>query len=87
MSPQSDSASARHKFWGKAGRTGSPAARDWDALKRDVAPIYTAPNAAAARVALEDLTERWGTKYAAITRLWESAWTEFIPFLDYTTLL
>ena len=20
---------------------------------------------------------------AAITRLWESAWTEFIPFLDY----
>ena len=57
--------------------------RDWDALKRDVAPIYTAPNAAAARVALDDLTERWGRKYAAITRLWENAWTEFVPFLDY----
>jgi transposase-like protein len=57
--------------------------KDWDALKRDVAPIYTAPNAAAARVALDDLTERWGRKYAAITRLWENAWTEFIPFLDY----
>jgi putative transposase len=57
--------------------------KDWDALKRDVAPIYTAPNPAAARVALEELTERWGTKYAAIIRLWENAWTEFIPFLDY----
>ncbi len=57
--------------------------KDWDALKRDVAPIYTAPNAAAARAALEELTERWGKKYAAITRLWENAWTEFVPFLDY----
>jgi putative transposase len=57
--------------------------KDWDALKRDVAPVYTAPNAAAARVALDDMTERWGRKYAAITRLWENAWTEFIPFLDY----
>jgi transposase-like protein len=57
--------------------------RDWDALKRDVAPIYTATNAAAARSALDDLTDRWGKKYAAIVRLWENAWNEFIPFLDY----
>ena len=57
--------------------------KDWDALKKDVAPIYTAPNAAAARAALDDLTERWGRKYAAIVRLWEHAWTEFVPFLDY----
>ncbi len=32
--------------------------QDWDALKRDVKPIYTAVNAAAARVAFEELTER-----------------------------
>ncbi|WUC07776.1 IS256 family transposase [Nocardia sp. NBC_00565] len=55
----------------------------WDALRRDVKPIYTAPNAAAARAALDDFTERWGTKYIAIVRLWENAWEEFIPFLDY----
>lgn len=59
--------------------------KDWDALKRDVKPIYTAPNPNAARTALEDLNEKWGKKYAAIIRLWESAWEEFIPFLTTTS--
>jgi transposase-like protein len=75
----------RHRAAGRPHTFRLASMRDWDALKRDVAPIYTAPNAAAARVTLEDLTERWGTKYAAIIRLWENAWNEFIPFLDYTT--
>jgi putative transposase len=57
--------------------------RDWDALKRDIKPIYTAVNAAAARAALDDLTDKWGHRYAAVIRLWTSAWEEFIPFLDY----
>ncbi len=55
----------------------------WDALRRDVKPIYTAVNADAARAALDELTERWGSKYGAIIRLWNNAWDEFIPFLDY----
>jgi putative transposase len=57
--------------------------RDWDAIKRDVKPIYTAPSPAAARAAMDELAEKWGTKYGAIIRLWENAWEEFIPFLDY----
>jgi putative transposase len=57
--------------------------RDWDRLKRDVKLIYTAPNEAAARAGLDELTEAWGARYPAIIRLWENAWTEFIPFLDY----
>jgi len=57
--------------------------KDWDALKHDVKPIYTAVNAEAARAALEELTEKWGPKYGAIIRLWNNAWEEFIPFLDY----
>ena len=57
--------------------------KDWDALKKDVRPIYTAPNAAAARVALEELTEKWGRQYGAIIRSWENAWEEFTPFLAY----
>jgi putative transposase len=57
--------------------------RDWDALRRDVRPIYTAVNAAAAREAFDQLAEQWGQRYPAIVRLWRSAWEEFIPFLDY----
>jgi putative transposase len=57
--------------------------RDWDALKRDIKPIYTAVNAAAARAAFEALQDKWGQRYAAVIRLWDNAWTEFIPFLDY----
>lgn len=55
----------------------------WESLKRDVKPIYTAINADAARVALDELSERWGAKYGAIVRLWNNAWEEFVPFLDY----
>src|SRR6201987_4701082 len=57
--------------------------RDWDALKRDIKPVYTAVNAAAARAAFDELAERWGSRYPAIVRLWNNAWSEFIPFLDY----
>ncbi len=46
--------------------------KDWDGLKRNVKPIYTAPTAAAARAAFEELTERYGSKYGAIVRLWRT---------------
>jgi putative transposase len=55
----------------------------WDELARDIKPIYTAVNAAVARVAFDELTEKWGARYPAIIRLWANAWEEFIPFLDY----
>jgi putative transposase len=55
----------------------------WDELKRDMRPIYTAVNAAAARVAFHELAEKWGARYPAVVRLWDNAWEEFIPFLDY----
>src|SRR6185312_11721130 len=57
--------------------------RDWDTLKRDLRPVYTAVNATAARAAFDELTEKWGTQYGAVIRLWENAWEQFIPFLDY----
>jgi putative transposase len=57
--------------------------RDWDALKRDVKPIYTAVNATAARSAFDELNDKWGQRYGAIIRLWDNAWEQFIPFLDY----
>ncbi len=57
--------------------------KDWDALRRDVKPIYTAVNADAAAAALDGVTDKWGKRYPAIIRLWNNAWVEFIPFLDY----
>src|SRR3954469_10422274 len=57
--------------------------KDWDPIKRAIKPIYTAVNATAARTAFEEFTETWGRRYPAIVRLWDNAWAEFIPFLDY----
>jgi putative transposase len=55
----------------------------WDELKRDIKPIYTAVNEAAARSAFEAMAAKWGERYPAVVRLWDNAWSEFIPFLDY----
>ena len=55
----------------------------WDEIKRDLRPIYTAVNATAARAAFEELAQKWGKRYPAVVRLWDNAWAEFIPFLDY----
>jgi putative transposase len=57
--------------------------RYWDELKRDIKPIYTAVNEVAARSAFEAMTAKWGQRYPAVVRLWDNAWNEFIPFLDY----
>jgi len=57
--------------------------KDWDALGRDLRPVYTAPTEEAAAARFEEFVERWGARYPAIMKLWRSAWSEFIPFLDY----
>jgi len=57
--------------------------RYWDELKRDIKPIYTAVNETAARSAFEAMAAKWGERYPAVIRLWNNAWSEFIPFLDY----
>jgi transposase-like protein len=57
--------------------------RYWEAIARDLKPIYTAPTAEAAWAAFEELEEKWGTPYPAIGRLWRAAWEQFIPCLDY----
>lgn len=55
----------------------------WDKIAGDLKPIYTAANATEARRRYEEFAEKWGKPYPAITRLWDNAWEEFIPFLDY----
>ena len=55
----------------------------WDQMAKDLRPIYTAPTEAAAKERFTEFTGKWGTQYPAIVRLWENAWSEFVPFLDY----
>jgi transposase-like protein len=55
----------------------------WEQIARDIGPVYTAPTEAAAKERFVEFTTKWGAQYPAIIRLWENAWSEFVPFLDY----
>lgn len=55
----------------------------WDEMSKDLKPVYTAPTEAAAKERFGEFAGKWGPRYPAIVRLWENAWTEFVPFLDY----
>ncbi len=57
--------------------------RYWDQMSKDLRPIYTAPSEAAAKERFVEFAGKWGAQYPAIVRLWENAWSEFAPFLDY----
>lgn len=57
--------------------------KDWGAIAKDLKPVYTAPNEAAALDRFAEFAEKWEARYPAIIRLWESAWAEFVPFLGF----
>jgi putative transposase len=57
--------------------------RDWPAIAKDLKPIYTAPSESAALDAFVAFTEQWGDRYPAVIKLWEQAWSEFVPFLQF----
>ena len=57
--------------------------QDWDKISRSLKPVYTAPTAKAAEDRFLEFQEEWGDKYPAIVRLWENAWAEFVPFLQF----
>jgi putative transposase len=57
--------------------------RDWSAIAHDLKPVYTAVSEQAALEAFVAFTETWQQRYPAIVRLWENAWAEFVPFLQF----
>lgn len=58
--------------------------RDWDAMAKDLRPVYTAVNETDAQGRLDEFHDKWGDRYPAIKTLWSNAWSEFVPFLDYS---
>jgi hypothetical protein len=57
----------------------------FDQVAKALRPIYTAPTEAAAMERFLEFAEIWGERYPAIVRLWENAWAEFVPFLNFDT--
>jgi putative transposase len=55
----------------------------WEQMAKDLRPVYTAPTEVAAAARFDEFAEKWGPLYPAIVTLWRSAWSEFVPFLDY----
>ena len=57
--------------------------RDWEAMAKDLRPVYTAATEQAAQARYDEFAGRWVAQYPAIGTLWQRAWPEFVPFLDY----
>jgi transposase-like protein len=57
---------------------------DWDSMGKDLRPVYTAPTEAAAKERFVEFCDKWADRYPAVRNLWENAWPEFVPFLDYS---
>jgi putative transposase len=52
-------------------------------IAKDLRPVYTAASEADALDRFADFSGKWEKRYPAITRLWENAWAEFVPFLRF----
>jgi putative transposase len=56
---------------------------DWAKITAGLKTVYTAPTVDAAEARFVEFAETWRTKYPAMIAMWERAWSEFVPFLDF----
>jgi putative transposase len=56
---------------------------DWEAVARDLKPVYTAVNEEQALERLAEFSEKWEAKYPAAIKAWERSWSEVVPFLRF----
>jgi transposase-like protein len=59
------------------------ARQDWEAITRDLKPVYQAATVEQAEERFLEFQKTWGAKYPAVIRLWSNAWAEFVPFLQF----
>lgn len=55
----------------------------WAAITKQMREIYTAPSLPAAEALFDDFAEQWRAMYPAMIASWETAWGEFVPFLEF----
>lgn len=58
---------------------------EWSQVAKDLKPVYTAVNEQAALDAFAEFSGKWEKRYPAMIRLWENAWSEVTPFLQFDT--
>jgi transposase-like protein len=58
--------------------------KDRRAVTGGLKEIYLAPSADAAQAALDRFSEKWDSKYPAISKSWRSRWNEVIPFMKFS---
>jgi putative transposase len=56
---------------------------DRKTIAKAMREIYTAPTLEAAELALADFDKQYGQQYPGAVDVWQHAWDDFIPFLDY----
>jgi putative transposase len=61
----------------------SASRKDWAAIAKDLKPVSSAATEPAPHDRLAEFADRWEARYPAIIKLWESAWAEFVPFLNF----
>jgi transposase-like protein len=57
--------------------------KDWPTITKQMRAIYTADTVQAAEVLFADFAADWRERYPAMIRSWETAWAEFVPFLEF----
>jgi putative transposase len=57
--------------------------RQYDAVVRDLKPVYTAINPDQALAALDAFDAKWGAQLPIIARMWHEHWQHIIPFMAY----
>ncbi len=57
--------------------------RQYDAVVKDLKPVYTASNPDTALAALEAFEDKWGQQLPIIGQAWRDAWEYVIPFMAF----
>ncbi|MFZ0385091.1 MAG: IS256 family transposase [Solirubrobacteraceae bacterium] len=57
--------------------------RQYDAVVKDLKPVYTAIGPDQALVALDAFDAKWGEQIPIIARMWREQWQHIIPFMAY----
>lgn len=57
--------------------------KHWSQIAKELRQVYTAATADAAEQRFAEFEEVWGARYPALIAVWQTAWSEFTPYLAF----